>query len=59
MDNRQARVGERAGLCFSGATQAKLKVKAVSAVGGSCERAAKGSCAREAVMGGEQGDCCV
>lgn len=42
-------VGEGAGLCFSEARKAKLKVKEGNAVGGSCERAAKGSCAREGV----------
>lgn len=42
-------VGEGAGLCFSEARKAKLKVKEGNAVGGSCEQAAKGSCAREGV----------
>lgn len=49
MDNRKARVCERAGLCFSEAIQGELKVKAGSSMGGSCERAAKGSCSREGV----------
>lgn len=45
----KAGVGEGAGLCLSEASQAELKVKAGSSMGGSCERAAKGSCAREGV----------
>lgn len=45
----KAGVGEGAGLCLSEASQAELKVKAGSSMGGSCERAVKGSCAREGV----------
>lgn len=51
----ESRAGEGAGLCFSEARKATLKVKAGSAVGGSCERAAKGSCAREGVWEGNSG----
>lgn len=39
-------------LCFSAASQAELKVKGGSSVGQSCERAAEGSCAREAAWEG-------
>lgn len=55
MDNRKARVGGGAGLCLLEESQAELKVKAGSSVGVSCERGAKGSCAREGVWEGNSG----
>lgn len=59
MDNSKAGEAEGAGLSFSEAKQAELKVKAGSSVGGSCERAAKGELCQGGRMGGEQWYCCV
>lgn len=53
MDNRKARVGEGAGLCFSEASEAEQKVKAGSSMGRSCELCQGG------FIGGEQRGCCV
>lgn len=48
-------MGEGDGLCFSEASQAELKVNAGGSVGQSCERTAKGSCAREGAWEGNSG----
>lgn len=49
MDNRRARVGEGAGLCFSVSSQAMLKVKAYAVWENHVSERLKGSCAREGV----------
>lgn len=54
IDNRRGPewAREAGRLCFSAASRAELKAKGGSSVGQSCERAAEGSCAREAAWEG-------